>query len=64
MPTVMTLDQVAHEQFCLPRPDQKEPRMEGFVVYKDDESGRSRPSSFCSRCLECGAATYRPITSV
>ena len=49
-----------HEEFCLPRPDEKEPRIEGFLAYEDDpESGRARASAFVTRCLECGAASYK-----
>lgn len=48
-----------HEYFCLPRPGDEEPRVEGFVAYIDDvETGRSRPVSFVTRCLECGAQHY------
>ena len=59
------LDKVTHEHFCLPRPGEEKPRMEGFIAYTDDEkSGRSRPAMFVTRCLECGAARYRPHTTV
>jgi hypothetical protein len=52
---------IRHEEFCLPRPGEKEPRVEGFVAYADDaQTGRSRPAAFVSRCLECGAAVYDP----
>jgi hypothetical protein len=59
-----TLDakSVHHEDFCLPRPGEKEPRIEGFVAYEDDaQTGRTRPAAAVTRCLECGAASYRPI---
>ena len=64
MPAATTLDSksVRHEDFCLPRPDEKEVRLEGFVAYEDDaQTGRTRPAAAVTRCLECGAASYRPI---
>lgn len=64
MPTAApTLDakSIRHEEFCLPRPGEKEPRLEGFVAYEDDVAGRTRPAMFVTRCLECGAASYRPL---
>lgn len=56
---VRKLAAVAHEHFCLPRPEADQPRLEGFVAYEDEPSGRSRPVAFVTRCLECGAATYQ-----
>lgn len=50
--------EVRHEHFCLPRPDQEAPRIEGFVAYVDTDAGRSEPALYVTRCLECGAATY------
>jgi hypothetical protein len=67
MPAVETkldLKSLRHEEFCLPRPGEEKPRVEGFVAYIDDaQMGRSRPSAFVTRCLECGAAVYRPISN-
>lgn len=51
---------VVHEVFCLPRPNQDAPRLEGFISYEDDVNGRSRPAAYVTRCVECGAATYEP----
>jgi len=52
--------EVRHEAFCLPRPDEVAPRIEQFVALSDDPvSGKSRPTHDVTRCLECGAATYR-----
>lgn len=48
-----------HEEFCLPRPGEPAARIEGFLAYEDDASGRSRPAAFVTRCLECGAASYK-----
>jgi hypothetical protein len=65
MPAAATLNAKAlrHEEFCLPRPGEKEPRIEGFLAYEDDAvSGRSRVSAFVTRCLECGAASYNRQT--
>lgn len=62
MPAVSTLDvkSVRHEEFCLPRPGEKEPRLEGFTAYEDDaQTGRTRPAAVVTRCLECGAASYK-----
>jgi hypothetical protein len=64
MPAISnTLDtkNLRHEEFCLPRPGADKPRVEGFLAYTDDPAGLSRPAMFVTRCLECGAATYRPI---
>lgn len=55
---VRKLAAVQHEHFCLPRPDSKEPRLEGYVSYEDDAAGKSRPAAFVTRCLECGAVHY------
>ena len=53
---------IRHEEFCLPRPDETGPRIEGFVAYEDDaQTGRTRPAAVVTRCLECGAASYKPI---
>lgn len=60
MATTMTAT-VRHEDFCLPRSGEKEPRIESYVHMGDDPaSGRSAPTHDVVRCLECGAATYSP----
>lgn len=48
-----------HEVFCLPRPGELAPRIESYVALSDDPKGRSRPTHDVTRCLECGAASYR-----
>lgn len=60
--TAPKLDEVRHEYFCLPREGEDAARLEGFLAYTDEASGLSRASSFVTRCLECGAATYRPLS--
>ncbi len=57
-----TLDEVRHEYFCLPQEDAEAPRIEGFVSYIDTDAGRSAAHRFVTRCVECGATTYRPLT--
>jgi hypothetical protein len=57
-----TAPKIRHEDFCLPRPDAEEPRVESFRTYGDDPAtGRSRPTHMVHRCLECGAANYQQI---
>lgn len=52
---------VRHEEFCLPRPNEDAVRIERYVHFDDDpKSGRSFPTHDVTRCLECGAATYKP----
>lgn len=54
------VDKVRHEEFCKPRPGEKEPRMETYLHMGDDPaSGRSAPTHNVTRCLECGAASYQ-----
>lgn len=64
MPVTHVLDSklLIHERFCLPRPDEEAPRIEGFVAYVDGPNGFSVPHTFVTRCLECGATHHRPIT--
>lgn len=62
--TALDTKNLRHEEFCLPRPGEKEPRVEGFTAYEDDaESGKARASAFVTRCIECGAATYNRQTN-
>lgn len=52
-------DKLRHEEFCQPRPDSDEVRVESYPYLADDlETGRSRPVSMVTRCVECGATTY------
>lgn len=46
---------VIHEEFCLPRPGETEPRIEVFLAERWSPSGQfvvSRPQ--VTRCIECG----------
>lgn len=64
MPKIDTpqLDEVRHEYFCQPTEGRNQIRLEGFPSYIDDpNTGRSRPTQWVTRCVECGASTYRPI---
>ncbi len=56
MPPVKTVE-LHHELFCLPRPDQEEPRIERFTSYRDF-GGRAVPVTVI-RCIECG--TFRTL---
>lgn len=53
------LPRIAHEEFCLPRPENDEPRLEQYTAIGDDSKGHERALTV-TRCIECGAATYRP----
>lgn len=55
---VQVLPAVQHEHFCLPRPTATEPRVETYVHYTEDASGRSAPTHNVTRCQECGATRY------
>lgn len=57
MPATVTVpSKVRHEEFCIA----PEPRLEVFDAYSDDEkTGRSRPTHTVTRCIDCGAATYK-----
>jgi hypothetical protein len=57
---VTTDVKVRHEEFCLPRPGSDAPRVEQFAAMSDDpKTGKSTATHTVTRCLECGAATYR-----
>ena len=49
---------ISHEHFCQPRPDAREPRIEGFWADAVDRDGRPSGRIRVTRCLECGAARY------
>lgn len=51
----MLADTLIHEPYCLPRPDEREPRIETYRAERTDTDGRviSRPTIV--RCQECGA---------
>lgn len=53
------LPKIAHEEFCLPRPENDEVRVEQYKALGVDDKGHERALRV-TRCLECGAATYRP----
>ncbi len=51
---------LAHELFCLPRPDEDGPRIESYTASGSlTPDGRER-KWLVTRCQECGAASYRP----
>ncbi len=59
MAATSTSPRVRHEEFCLPRPDATEPRVEIFPYLQDNPAtGRSTKTHTVTRCLECGAAHY------
>jgi hypothetical protein len=62
MPATVTTPKVRHEEFCPVVDKGQEPRLESFDYIGDDPTtNRSRPTHHVTRCLDCGAATYRPI---
>jgi len=61
MPAVQSKPQskIRHEEFCLPRPGEDEPRLETYPYLADDlATGRARPVAQVTRCIECGATHY------
>jgi hypothetical protein len=58
-PATATTPRVSHEEFCLPRPELSEVRMESYPAVGLDNRGQER-TLIVTRCIECGAATYRP----
>lgn len=48
---------VEHEDFCLPRPGELEPRMEAFSVAISDATGATLGHAHVVRCLECASQT-------
>ncbi|MDR7253714.1 hypothetical protein J2X46_002704 [Nocardioides sp. BE266] len=52
---------IAHEEFCLKRPEYDEVRIESYVAHGVDGQGHERPLRV-HRCIECGAASYRPVS--
>ena len=57
--TQAVVTEVRHEEFCLPRPGQAEPRIEVYPHYEDHpKSGRAYQTHTVTRCIECGAARY------
>jgi hypothetical protein len=58
-----TTPKVRHEEFCLPRPGETEPRIESYFFYGDDTArgGRPKPTHRITRCIECGAQTNQQI---
>ena len=61
MPATKTVptDRLRHEEFCQPRPESAEVRIESYPYLADDlATGRSRPVAKVTRCVECGATTY------
>ncbi len=61
MAATSTTPGVRHEEFCLPRPEEIEPRLETFPYLQDNPTtGRSTKTHTVTRCLECGASSYMP----
>ncbi len=54
-----TATALKHEEFCLPRPGEAEPRVESWRAQKTGPDGVT-PAGFVLvvRCTECGSATY------
>ncbi len=49
---------ILHQQFCLPRPGEDEPRIESYQAERTGPDGltvTARPT--ITRCLECGSMT-------
>lgn len=57
--TAPTAPRIAHEEYCMPRPELEEVRVEVYPATGDDGRGNER-TLIVTRCLECGAASYRP----
>jgi hypothetical protein len=57
--STQTAPKIAHEEFCLKRPEYDEVRIESYVAHGVDDKGHERPLRV-HRCIECGAARYRP----
>ena len=52
----MTSD-LKHEDFCLPRPGETEPRTETYTATRSDSAGQVTSRPVVHRCVECGAQT-------
>lgn len=60
-----TAPRIAHEEFCPSvRTDSSraDARIEQYVATGNDGRGQERTLQV-NRCLDCGAATYRPATT-
>jgi hypothetical protein len=59
---VTTMPAVRHEDFCPVVAKEQDPRMESFPYLGDDPAtGRTVPTHMVTRCLDCGAASYKQI---
>ena len=56
MAEVKNRPQLVHEIFCLPRPDQTEPRIESYPFYADGGA----ITHIITRCIECGVSVHTP----
>jgi hypothetical protein len=55
----MTTTAHPHDDFCLPRPGEDEPRIETYPVPRYGEDGKPQVGAvLVRRCVECGNATY------
>ena len=60
--TVAVVTQVRHEEFCLPAKGESERRIEVYPYHADDpRTGRSYQTHTVTRCIDCGATTYKEI---
>jgi hypothetical protein len=51
----------SHEQFCLPRPGETEPRIERYSDVRDKGNGVQVPVNI-TRCIECGHQKIEEIS--
>lgn len=53
---------VRHEEFCGAVVAGDEPRMESYQYLADDPAtGRGRATHHVTRCIDCGATSYKQI---
>ena len=50
------MSSIKHAEFCLPRPENTEPRLERYTHRHEDGTVTS-----VERCVECGEAHYLPL---
>ena len=59
--TAPTLPKIRHEDFCPVVDKEQKPRLESYAYLGEDPvTGRTRPTHDVQRCLDCGAASYKP----
>lgn len=54
----MTTTAHPHEPWCLPRPGEKEPRIESYRAQKTGPDGSPAGSVAVRRCQECAVSLY------